>query len=184
MHTWLTGATTTTWTSVRPRSWWWISGGGLVSTPPPYIHTYIHTYIYKSLENTVHYVYIMEMCVLHIVYNCLLYIVQMCILCKVCILYIFHILYCHGTVLYLSISPSVHLCTWCVTIKRFDLISIYTCTYIHIIQFPLSLLFYEMKEPKQWFTMGADLLLCWKAGCYFSVHISTFIYWINVIQTE
>ncbi len=33
----------------------------------------IHTSI--SLENTVYYVYIMEMCVLYIVYNCLLFIV-------------------------------------------------------------------------------------------------------------
>ncbi len=45
-----------------------------------------YTYIYKSLENTVYYVYIVEMCILYIVYNCLLYIVQMCILCK-CVYY-------------------------------------------------------------------------------------------------
>ncbi len=50
-----------------------------------------YTYIYKSLENTVYYVYIVEMCILYIVYNCLLYIVQMCILCK-CV-------YCYSCIL-------------------------------------------------------------------------------------
>ncbi len=36
-----------------------------------------YTYIYGSLETTVYYVYIMEMCVLYIVYNCLLCIVYL-----------------------------------------------------------------------------------------------------------
>ncbi len=71
-------------------------------------------------------------CILCTIVYYLLYIVQMCILCKVCILlfvyckfFILCCLYCHGTVLYLRISPSVHMCTWCVTIQRFDLIYIY-----------------------------------------------------------
>ncbi len=90
-------------------------------TLPVYINvsqykSYIHTSL--SLETTVYYVYIMEMWVLYIVYNCLL---CKCVYCCLCILCIFHILLLvlpwHGRVLYLRISSSIHLCTWCVTKK-------------------------------------------------------------------
>ncbi len=88
----------------------------------------MHTSI--SLENTVYYVYIMEMCVLYIVYNCLLCKCVQCVKCVYCCLYIVNCSYLVAftamaqRVLYQRIWPSVHLCAWCVTIKRFDLILI------------------------------------------------------------
>jgi len=67
-------------------------------------------------------------CILCTIVYYLLYIVHMCILCKVCILLSMYIVHFHilllvlpwHRVLYLRISPSVHFCTWCVTMKRFD----------------------------------------------------------------
>ncbi len=57
-----------------------------------------------------------------------------CVYCCLCILYIFHILLLvlpWHRVLYLRISPSVHLCIRCVTIKRFDLIDFFNTEYFN-----------------------------------------------------
>jgi len=88
-----------------------------------------YTYIHKPWEYSLLGVYNGIVCIVYCVQLSIVYCIlckcEYCVKCVYCCLYIAHFSYlaaCTAIVLYLRISPSVHLRTWCVTIKRFDLI--------------------------------------------------------------